>query len=86
MERGRATDAPPPSGTVDGAEGARERPSIADASRERDASAMIAAGVGVGVIGVVSAAIGGAICPACVVAAPLLVGVGAYRKARARRR
>ena len=61
-------------------------PSSPGSHPEREENAMIAAGLGVGVLGAVSAAIGGVICPACVVAAPLLVGVGAYRKVRARRR
>jgi hypothetical protein len=52
----------------------------------RDANAMIAGGVGVGALGAVLAALGGAVCPVCVVAAPALVGVGAFKRWRARRR
>ena len=43
-------------------------------------------GVGIGLFGVVSAAIGGAVCPICVVAAPLLLGVGAVRTVQASRK
>lgn len=44
------------------------------------------AGVGIGVLGVVSAALGGAVCPVCVIAAPALVAVGAVRRWRSPRR
>lgn len=43
-------------------------------------------GVGIGLFGIVSAAIGGAVCPICVVAAPLLLGVGAVRTVQASRK
>lgn len=49
-----------------------------DASR--DASAWIASGIGIGIIGIVSAVIGGSVCPVCVVAAPSLIGAGIFRK------
>jgi hypothetical protein len=49
-----------------------------------DANRMIGMGVGIGAIGVASALVAGAVCPACVVAAPALVGVGLYRRRRAR--
>lgn len=52
---------------------------------KRDANAMMVAGVGVGALGAVTAAIGGALCPVCVVAAPALLGIGAYRRWRAGR-
>lgn len=39
-------------------------------------------GAGIGVLGAVSAIIGGAVCPLCVVAAPALIGMGAYRRWR----
>jgi hypothetical protein len=51
----------------------------------RDANAMIAGGLGIGAFGAVAAAIGGAVCPICVVAAPALIGMGALRRWRATR-
>lgn len=51
----------------------------------RDAHALILSGAGIGVFGAVAAAIGGAVCPVCVVAAPALVGLGVYRRWQARR-
>jgi uncharacterized membrane protein YebE (DUF533 family) len=59
---------------------------MADRAREedkRDAGAMLMTGAAIGVLGVVSAAIGGAVCPVCVVAAPALLGIGAYKRWRA---
>lgn len=47
---------------------------------------LMVSGVGIGLFGVVSAAIGGAVCPICVVAAPLLLGVGAVRTVQASRK
>jgi hypothetical protein len=58
----------------------------AQLQEKRAADSMIAAGAGVGILGVVTAAIGGAVCPVCVVAAPALIGVGALRRWRNRRR
>ena len=52
----------------------------------RDANRTMLAGVGIGVLGVVTAAIGGAVCPVCVIAAPAIVGVGAFRRWRGSRR
>jgi len=43
---------------------------------------MIFAGAGIGLLGALTAAIGGAVCPVCVVAAPALIGVGAFRRWR----
>lgn len=71
------------SAKVDGASQKAETPQEVE---DRDATTMIASGVGIGVIGALSAAIGAAACPVCVVAAPALVGFGAYRKWRAARR
>jgi hypothetical protein len=53
---------------------------------KKDANVMIAGGVGIGAIGLIGAAIGGAVCPVCVVAAPALVGVGVLRRWRVARR
>ena len=52
---------------------------------KREANALMMGGAGIGVFGVVAAAIGGAVCPVCVVAAPALLGVGAFRRWRATR-
>ncbi len=48
-----------------------------------EANTLILGGLGVGAIGIISAAIGGAVCPACLVAAPALFGIGAYKRWRA---
>ena len=48
-----------------------------------DANTLIVGGIGIGAFGIISAAIGGAVCPVCVVAAPALLGVGAYKRWRA---
>lgn len=53
-----------------------------DAGERKDANSLMLSGVGVAAIGLVAATIGGAVCPVCVVAAPALVGVGAYRRWR----
>jgi hypothetical protein len=53
---------------------------------KKDANVMIAGGVGIGAIGLIGAAIGGAVCPVCVVAAPALVGAGVFRRWRVARR
>ena len=49
-----------------------------------DANTLIAGGLGIGAFGLIAAAIGGAVCPVCVVAAPALLGVGAYKRWKAR--
>lgn len=41
---------------------------------------LLVTGAGVGVMGVVGAAVVGVTCPACVVVAPALVGAGLYKK------
>jgi uncharacterized membrane protein YebE (DUF533 family) len=58
----------------------RNKPKDPDAA---EANTMIAGGLGIGAFGVISAAIGGAVCPVCVVAAPALLGVGAYKRWKA---
>jgi hypothetical protein len=63
--------------------GARVEPGE-DERREDDA--LIAGGVGIGALGVLTAVVGGAVCPVCVVAAPVLVGAGVFRKLRKRAR
>jgi|GEM_PF-1666220 len=53
-----------------------------DAARQlrEQARSLFATALGVSMVGVLSAAIGGALCPVCVVAAPLLAGAGAYKR------
>ena len=58
----------------------------AQAETATDANTLILGGLGIGAFGVISAAIGGAVCPVCVVAAPALLGVGAYQRWKAKRR
>ena len=48
-----------------------------------DANTLILGGLGIGAFGIVSAAIGAAVCPVCVVAGPALLGVGAYKRWKA---
>lgn len=56
-----------------------------DEQAKRDANALMLSGAGIGVFGAVSAVIGGAVCPVCVVAAPALLGIGAFRRWRTSR-
>lgn len=53
---------------------------------QSDANTLILGGLGIGAFGVISAAIGGAVCPVCVVAAPALLGIGAYKRWKAAKR
>lgn len=50
-----------------------------------DANQYLAMGAGIGVYGAVTAAVGAAVCPICVVATPALLGVGLYKKWRQRK-
>ena len=52
-------------------------------SKAAEANSLILGGLGIGALGVISAAIGGAVCPVCIVAAPALLGVGAYKRWKA---
>lgn len=56
-------------------------PAIGEAEA-REASSMIAAGMGVGALAAVEIAVG-SLCPICVVAAPALITVGLYKRWRA---
>ena len=42
----------------------------------REANICVGTGIGVGLLGAGGALLGGAVCPVCVVAAPLLLGAG----------
>ncbi len=52
---------------------------------DRESAKLLWAGAGIGAIGVASAIAGAAVCPVCVVAAPALLGAGAFKRWRARR-
>lgn len=58
---------------------------MSERSKPNDANQYLAAGAGFGIYGAISVAIGAAVCPICVIAAPTLLGVGAYKKWRAGR-
>jgi hypothetical protein len=51
-----------------------------------EANTMLAGGATIAAIGIAGAIAGGAVCPVCVVAAPLLLGIGVARKIRAAKR
>jgi len=51
-----------------------------------EAKSYFAMAAGVGVIGAIGLAVGGAMCPVCVVATPALLGAGFYKRWRAARR
>lgn len=55
-------------------------------SARGEANRLLLAGAGIGAIGVASAIVGAAVCPVCVVAAPALLGAGAYKRWRSRDR
>lgn len=55
------------------------------AERRGEANRAVGMGLGIGLIGLASAALLGAVCPVCVVAAPALLATGAVRHLRARR-
>lgn len=52
---------------------------------QAEANSFLATGASVAAIGVAGAVIGGAVCPVCVVAAPALLGVGVWKRLRAKR-
>ena len=70
----------------------RERAPTDDSSRDEDederkeANTLMLGGLGIGAVGMVAAAVGGAVCPVCVVAAPALLCFGAYRRWRTSKR
>ena len=51
---------------------------------QAEANQLITGGLGLGAFGAASAALLGAVCPICVVAAPALVGAGLYKRYKAR--
>lgn len=52
------------------------------AKKPRESTDLLMAGAGVAAIGVVGAIVGTAVCPVCVVASPVLLGVGLYKRWR----
>ena len=50
--------------------------------KKNEANTCMAIGAGVGVLGTVTAAITGAVCPLCIVIAPGLIGIGAYKRSK----
>lgn len=60
-------------------------PRAADPTAERKAgNTCLALGVSVGALGAAGAALSGAVCPLCVVAAPGLIGLGMFKRWRGR--
>lgn len=49
----------------------------------KEATTCMTIGAGVGVLGAASALLAGAVCPLCFFVAPGLIGVGAYKRAKA---
>jgi hypothetical protein len=50
--------------------------------KPRESTELLVAGLGIGTLGAVSAIVGAAVCPICVVATPALLGVGLYKRWR----
>jgi len=50
-----------------------------------DANGYLGAGVGLGMFGLASGALLGAVCPLCIVATPALLGAGVYKRICAKR-
>jgi hypothetical protein len=48
--------------------------------KRRESTELLVAGLGIGTLGAVSAIVGAAVCPICVVASPALLGVGLYKR------
>jgi hypothetical protein len=72
------------SATAGGAEA--PAPTAAVCAERAEGNSLLAAGLGVGVIGAASGALLGAVCPLCIVAAPALIGAGVYKHIGASRR
>lgn len=54
--------------------------------KDREANFCIAAGVGVGAVGVVSSLAMGVVCPLCYFVPPVLIGLGAVEKRKLRKK
>ena len=63
---------------------------VEDSSKDEDdrkhANTLMLGGLGIGTVGMIAAAVGGAVCPVCVVAAPALLCAGAFRRWRTAKR
>ncbi len=57
-----------------------DRPRIHSAADKQEANKALLTGAGIGAWGVASAALLGSVCPMCVIAAPALLGYGAYKR------
>lgn len=53
---------------------------------DENANGLLAAGTTMGLVGTAGTLLTGAVCPLCVVGAPVLLGIGIFKKLRARRR
>jgi hypothetical protein len=51
----------------------------------RESTELLLAGAGIGTLGAISAVVGAAVCPICVVATPALIGAGLYKRWKERR-
>jgi hypothetical protein len=68
-------------GIAGGAQVKTQLEAYADQEKElRDANLCLAYGVGLGALGAGTALLAGATCPLCVVVAPALIGVGAWKR------
>lgn len=56
------------------------------AQERREGNTCLALGAGVGALGAVGAAVSGAVCPACIVVVPGLIGLGAFKRWRSGRK
>jgi hypothetical protein len=75
------TTIPPPPATAVPEEDESRRKAALTKSKE-----YLGMGVGIGAVGLASAALLGATCPLCVVAAPAFIGLGVVKRWQARRR
>ena len=55
------------------------------AEQRSEANSALGTGLGIGVFGLASAALVGAVCPLCVIAAPALIGYGVYKRVQCRK-
>lgn len=56
------------------------------AEQRAEANLLIGAGATVGAVGLAGGLLLGSVCPVCIVATPALLGAGAYKRLKARRR
>lgn len=58
---------------------------MSDVKQKRESTELLLAGAGIGALGAISAVVGAAVCPICVVATPALLGAGLYKRWREHR-